>query len=58
MAVTFDIGNGTTVSVISNTHPMDTNRGIVPANLVEQGDFIRHINGDPRCEVIAPPVVS
>jgi hypothetical protein len=58
MPVTFDVGNGTTVSVGSNTQPMDTQRGMIAADEVVQGDFIRNISGDPRCEVVAPPVVS
>lgn len=58
MAVTFDIGNGAKVHVTNNTHPMDTQRGLVPANAVIQGDFIRNIGGDPRKEVVDVPVVS
>jgi hypothetical protein len=58
MAVKFDIGNGTTVHVSDNSHPMDTQRGIVAADQVVQGDKIRHINGEMRCEVVAPPAVS
>ena len=58
MAITFDIGNGTKVHVTSDTHPMDTQRGMVPANAVIQGDSIRNMSGEPRCEVTAPPVAT
>ena len=58
MAVKFDIGNGTSVSVQSDTHSMRTQRGLVPANEVVQGDRICNIDGEPFVEVIAPPVVS
>lgn len=57
MSVTFDIGSETNVYVEDNTHLMDTQRGTIAANTVVQGDFIRNISGEPRCEVLSPPTI-
>ena len=58
MAVTFDLGNGTTCQVQDNSLIMHTNKGPMQADQVVQGDFICHIAGEPLVKVVAPPVVS
>ncbi len=58
MPVTFDVGNGTTVSVQDDAQIMQTARGAVVATDVVQGDHICNMRGAPLLEVIAPPLVS
>jgi len=58
MAVTFDLGNGTTCSVQDNSQIVQTHDGPKQADQVVQGDRICNITGEPFVEVVAPPVVS
>ncbi len=58
MAVEFDLGNGMTVIAQNNAQIINTSRGLLRADEVQQGDRIEHIHGSPSCEVISPPTVT
>ena len=58
MSVTFDLGNGTSVHTENNALLVDTQRGMVAASAVVQGDFICNVGGEPHNEVMSPPVVT
>jgi len=59
MAVTFDIGNGTSVYIENNAFLVDTQRGMVAASDVVQGDFIYNVSFTlSRNEVVSAPVVT
>jgi hypothetical protein len=58
MAVKIDLGNGTHTYVEDNAHLIDTQRGMIPASDVVQGDMICNVNKDPHNEVMSPPVVT
>lgn len=58
MAVKFDLGNGTSAYVEDNAHLIDTQRGMIAASDVVQGDFICNVSEQPRNEVMSAPVVT
>ena len=58
MAVLFDLGNGTTSYTKDNALLIDTQRGMVAASDVVQGDLICNVGGEPRNEVVSAPVVT
>jgi len=55
--IRFDLGGGTTAS-FDDTALVDTTRGMVPADQVVQGDWLRNLSGLPRLQVVATPVVE
>jgi hypothetical protein len=58
MAVTFDLGNGTSAHVEDNAHLIDVlGKGMVEAQNVVQGDKICNVAGQPHNEVLSAPVV-
>jgi hypothetical protein len=58
MSVKFDLGSGVTVYTEDNALLIDTQRGMIAASDVVQGDFICNVSGEPRNEVMSPPVVT
>jgi hypothetical protein len=58
MAVTFDLGDGVSCQIQDDAQLVQTQRGKIRADLVQQGDRIKNLSGEPMREVVAPPVVS
>lgn len=58
MAIKFDLGNGTSSYVEDDAHMIDTQRGMVAASDIIQGDLICNVSGEPRNEVMSAPVVT
>ena len=57
MAIKFNLGNGTSAYVEDNAHMIDTQRGMVVADQIVQGDLICNVSGQPRNEVMSAPAV-
>jgi hypothetical protein len=58
MGVKFDLGNGTNAYIADNEQLVPTQRGMVKAKDVQQGDMICNVNKEPHNEVMSPPVVT
>ena len=58
MSVKCDLGSGTVTVFDTNDQLVKTQRGMIRADELVQGDFVRYMTGQPLAEVMAPPVVS
>jgi hypothetical protein len=58
MAVEFDLGDGTDVRINDNSQLVKTQRGMIAADQVVQGDKILYISGHEMAEVVSTPVVT
>jgi hypothetical protein len=57
MPVSFDSGT-TPVMITNNSKMMQTKRGPVQADQLQQGDFVCVISGEPCVEITSVPVVT
>jgi hypothetical protein len=58
MAVEFDLGDGTDVRINDNSQLVKTQRGMIAADQVVQGDKILYVSGLEMAEITSVPVVT